>query len=90
MKRNLCLGLQFVIELPKVNNVKTEDLTPEQLDTLLRVLDEGKEIHAATMVKLALYTGMRRGELFRLRWQWSSPQKAVSYTHLTLPTILLV
>ena len=69
MKRNLCLGLQFVIELPKINNIKTEDLAPEELETLLRVLDEEKDIHPATMVKLALYTGMRRGELFRLRWQ---------------------
>jgi integrase len=69
MKRNLCLGLQFVIELPKVNNIKTEDLTPEQLENLLKVLDQEKDIHAAAMIRLALYTGMRRGEMFRLKWQ---------------------
>ena len=69
MKRNLCLGLQFVIELPKVNNIRTEDLNPEQLENLLMVLDQEKDIHAAAMIKLALYTGMRRGEMFRLKWQ---------------------
>ena len=56
MKRNLCLGLQFVIELPKVNNIRTEDLNPEQLEKLLMVLDEEKDIHAAAMIRLALFT----------------------------------
>ena len=69
MKRNLCLGLQFVIELPKVNNIRTEDLNPDQLENLLMVLDQEKDIQAAAMIKLALYTGMRRGEMFRLKWQ---------------------
>ena len=31
MKRRYCLDLSFHLEMPKVNNLKTEDLSPEQL-----------------------------------------------------------
>ena len=31
VKKNLCEGLRFTIEMPRLNNLKTEDLTPEQL-----------------------------------------------------------
>ena len=33
------------------------------------MLDQEKDIHAAAMIRLALFTGMRRGEMFRLKWQ---------------------
>ena len=59
MKRNLCLGLQFVLELPKVNNIKKEDLTPKQLGNVIKVLVLKKDIHATTMIKLALFRGIR-------------------------------
>ncbi|MBW1954046.1 MAG: site-specific integrase, partial [Deltaproteobacteria bacterium] len=34
VKKGLCAGLSFKIEMPKVDNLKTEDLTPEQLARL--------------------------------------------------------
>jgi len=68
VKMNLCAGLSFKIQMPKVNNVKIEDLTPEQLGNLLKVLHEHQGTDAADMMLLALYSGVRRGELFRLRW----------------------
>ncbi len=61
--------LGFEIVLPSVDNIKTEDLTPNQMQRLLEVLDSTHYITAANMMKLALYTGMRRGEIFKLRWQ---------------------
>ena len=64
----VCPHLSFKIEMPKVNNQKTEDLSPTQLKSLLLVLDESKDIQAANLMKLALYTGLRRSELFRLKW----------------------
>jgi len=67
-KKNLCEGLNFTIEMPKVASLKTEDLTPEQLTGLLEVIQKADNIQAANMMKLALFTGMRRGEMFKLKW----------------------
>jgi len=55
--------------MPTVHNQKTEDLTSEQLVKLLDALNESSNIHVANMMKMALYTGMRRGELFKLEWK---------------------
>ena len=67
-KNNLCLGIDFTINLPNVNNEKTEDLTSEQLKNLLKQIDLAPHIQAANMMKLALFSGMRRGEMFKLKW----------------------
>ena len=68
-KKNLCPGLDFVIEMPKVYNLKTEDLTPEQLSKLLDEAENDPNIQAANLMRMVLYTGMRRTELFKLRWK---------------------
>ncbi len=60
--------LSFKIEMPSVDNIKTEDLTPEQMQSLFDVLETTVYTTAANMMKLVLYTGMRRGELFKLQW----------------------
>jgi integrase len=67
--KGLCPGLGFKIEMPKVNNLKTEDLNPEQLSNLIEAITQEPDIHAANFMKMALFTGMRRGELFKLQWQ---------------------
>jgi integrase len=69
VKRQLCKPLSFHMELPKVNNLKTEDLTSEQFTALLEAIDHDPNIQAANLMKMALFTGMRRGEMFRLQWQ---------------------
>ncbi len=68
VKRQHCQGLGFVIEMPKVNNLKTEDLSPKQLQNLIEAIEIDSNIQAANIMKMALFTGMRRGEMFRLRW----------------------
>ena len=55
--------------MPKVNNQKTEDLTPDQLIHLLEALDRESNLQAANFMKMVLFTGMRRGELFKLKWK---------------------
>lgn len=66
--RGICKPLAFKISIPSVDNVKTEDLTEEQLHRLLDVMATTIYQTAANMMKLALFTGMRRGELFKLEW----------------------
>jgi integrase len=67
-RKRLSPPLPFSIEMPKVNNLKTEDLTPEQLTALLDAIEENP-CEAGDMMKLALFSGMRRGEMFKLKWQ---------------------
>ena len=67
--RNLCERLPFKIQKPQVSNEKTEDLTSEDLADLLKAIDEDSNIHAANMMRMALFTGMRRGEFFKLKWR---------------------
>lgn len=69
VRKRLSMPLSFIIEMPKVNNLKTEDLTTKQLKTLLDTINADTHPQAGPMMKLALYSGMRRGELFRLRWE---------------------
>lgn len=66
IKRNRCAPLNFKIELPTVNNEKTEELTTDQLTRLLYVLETTENRQIADIMKTALFTGMRRGEIFKL------------------------
>lgn len=68
-KNNLCHGISFHIQKPSVNNEKTEDLTPAELERLLKAIEEDENIEVGNMMKMALYTGMRRGEMFKLQWR---------------------
>jgi len=69
VRKQLCTGLNFQIEMPPVSNAKTEDLTSDQLQKLLDEIEKDDHPHAGTMMKMALFTGMRRGELFKLKWK---------------------
>jgi integrase len=79
-KKQLCDTPGFKIEMPDVNNLRTEDLTAEQMGNLLRVLkgdgiiikkDGTRSLidpDARDAMLLALCSGMRRGEIFKLKW----------------------
>lgn len=69
VKRQLCAPLGFQVELPKVNNLKTEDLTPDQLEALLKAIEADPNTQAGNFMKMVLFSGLRRGELFRLKWE---------------------
>jgi integrase len=68
VNKGLCPGPGFKIQLPRVSNEKTEDLSPKQLEALLRAIDATEHKTGAALMRLALFTGMRRGEMFKLRW----------------------
>ncbi|MEI7639314.1 MAG: site-specific integrase [Syntrophus sp. (in: bacteria)] len=68
VKMRLCKGPDFNIELPKANTEKMEDLSPGELASLLTAIEQDDHILAGNMMRLALYSGMRRGEMFKLKW----------------------
>ena len=55
--------------MPKLNKIKTEDLTSKQLSALLETIEKEPNRAAASIMLMALYTGMRKGEIYRLQWQ---------------------
>lgn len=69
INNGLCPGLPFHIKKPTVRNLVTEDLTPVQIKDLLTAIDNDIHPQAGTMMKLALFSGMRRGEMLKLRWK---------------------
>ena len=68
-KRQLCQVLPFPVDTIRVDNITTEDLSQDQLKSLLKAIDESIDIEAANVMRMALFTGMRRGELFKLKWE---------------------
>lgn len=70
VQRNLTKGFPSKVPVPPMPaNMKTEDLTETQLAALLKVLDEEIDQDAADIMRLALYTGARRGEIIKARWE---------------------
>lgn len=67
VKHHLCPPLQFTIEVPKVNNQVTEYLTDEEARRYLAVLESWPRQDISRMVRLAWLTGLRRGEIFKLK-----------------------
>ncbi len=68
IQKQLCENIKFKIQLPEVHNEKTEDLTSDQLKALLKAIGESEDVQVGNMMKLALYSGLRRSEIFRLQW----------------------
>lgn len=70
IKKGLCEGLSFKLEFPRVDNRKTEFLTPEQLQALKEAIEHfAWDTQAANFLRLAMLTGLRRGEIFKLQWR---------------------
>lgn len=67
VKGKLCKALGFTITMPKLDNEAIERLKPEELARLLEVLDSWPFQDVARMIRLAMVTGMRRGEIFKLQ-----------------------
>jgi len=65
-KNGMCAPLSFVIEMPRKDNEVVEYLEPQDAASLLGVLDEWPAQDVARMLRLAMFSGMRRGEIFKL------------------------
>ncbi len=69
VKRQLCAPLPFFVTMPHVNNLKTEFLTADQVKQLVEAMESDPNQQAARLMRMALLTGMRKGELYRLKWE---------------------
>lgn len=56
------------VKKPKLNNQKTGFLSDDELIRLFDTLDKWPNKMSAGFVSFLLYTGLRRGELFKLTW----------------------
>jgi integrase len=65
-RNELCNQLLFKIKLPKRDNETTEFLEAEEAERLVSVLNKWPSQEISRMLKLAMLTGMRRGEIFKL------------------------
>jgi integrase len=61
-------------EMPKLNNTKTEMLTEEERKRFIVAAKGAANRKAGLLMLMAYYTGMRRSELFRLKW-WHIDQE---------------
>jgi integrase len=66
---NLCPPLPFKIKKPKAPGITIENLNDDELKRLLAAIEADTNTDAKGILKVALYTGLRRGEIFGLRWQ---------------------
>ncbi len=74
-RNKLSPPLPFTIKMPKRDNEVVEYLTPEQARKLDEVLASWPSQDVARMIKVAMLTGMRRGEIFKLM------DKDIDWTH---------
>jgi integrase len=56
------------VTMPRLDNQITEFLADNELRRLLDTLDKWPFKESAALVKFALFTGLRRGEIFKLSW----------------------
>lgn len=68
-KERLTTAVDLNYKMPKVDNQVTEHLTDDEVKRLLVALDEEKDKDAVAIVRLILFTGLRRGEVFKLKWK---------------------
>ena len=66
VKTNRCPALTFQIEMPIKDNEVIEYLKPEEAQRFLILLKDWPVRDVANMLLLAFFTGMRRGEIFKL------------------------
>ena len=67
VKTNRCPSLRFQIEMPVKDNEVIEHLTPEETQRFLNTARSWPARDVGNMLLLAFFTGMRRGEIFKLQ-----------------------
>lgn len=68
VEKQVCEPMTFKLKLPQVNNIVIEDLNDGQLKKLVKVIADDPDRNVAAVMSLALFSGMRRGEILSLCW----------------------
>ena len=68
-EKGCVLGLDSRCPCRRFQTSVTEDLNPEQVQALIKAIEADADKRAGNIMLIALYTGMRRGEIFKLMWQ---------------------
>ena len=63
----LVLDIEYSVKLDKVDDEKTEYLSPEQFQDLWRAIESDSNEDAGNFMKMVIFTGMRKGELLKLQ-----------------------
>ncbi len=66
---NLSAPLPFKVKKPKVDNKRTEFLSPDELKGYLDAIEADTDPQVRGAMKLALFTGMRRSEILKMKWR---------------------
>lgn len=57
------------VEMPKIDNQITEFLKGEEINRLFEVLEGWPCKESSALIKIALFSGLRKGEILRLTWK---------------------
>ena len=72
--RRLCQGLSFKVTIPKGAKQKTENMSDEQMARYIQTCREWPDPQEGNFQLFALYTGLRRSEVAKLKWSDIDPQ----------------
>jgi integrase len=68
VKRNLCEGIKFTVEIPKIGTMKTEQMDDGQMISYLKAAAACENKVIGAVLTFELLTGMRFGEVRKLSW----------------------
>jgi integrase len=68
VEKGYCAGFNFKIKAPEVSNQRKEMLNNEEIQRLIQAISKEENSIVGRIMLLALYSGMRKGEILKLRW----------------------
>ena len=77
------VGLSRRLEFPKEQTIEVNAFSEDETATILQALDD-ESLHIQVLVYIALFTGMRRGEIVGLKWDDFDFEKHLVYVRRSI------